>query len=115
MELDETTLAEFQSEVAFLRMLRHRNIVFFFGAGQAESDGVPFLVTEYMQRGALSGILYDTSIELDWPRRTSFAIDAARGLAFLHSQDPPRIHRDVKSANFLVTDAWVVKVADFGT
>ena len=78
MELDETTREEFEREVEFLQRLRHENIVFFYGAGQERDTGVPFLVTEFMHRGSLTPILYDTSIALDWARRTSFALDAAQ-------------------------------------
>ena len=39
----------------FLRSLRHRNIVFFYGAGDLTT--APFLVTEFMARGTLSDIL----------------------------------------------------------
>ena len=40
------------------------------------------------------------------------AIDAARGMTFLHAADV--VHRDLKSANLLVTSGFSVKVADFG-
>lgn len=97
-----------------MRSVRHMNIVYFYGAGRDE-HGTPFLVTEYCSRGSLRGILSDRSVKLDWPRRMRFALDAARGIQFLHSLDPPRIHRDLKCANLLVSSSWVVKVADFGT
>ena len=35
-------------------------------------------------------------------------------MEYLHGQKPPRIHRDLKTANLLVDDNWTVKVADFG-
>ena len=39
------------------------------------------------------------------------ALSLARGLAFLHSSDPPFIHRDVKPANcFVFEDPAVVKI-----
>ena len=39
------------------------------------------------------------------------ALSLARGLAFLHSSDPPFIHRDVKPANcFVFEDPSVVKI-----
>lgn len=33
---------------------------------------------------------------------------------YLHRSEPPIIHRDLKSHNFLVDENWKVKVSDFG-
>lgn len=67
-----------------------------------------------MALGSLSQVLLDKSLELSWDLRVRMASDAGEGLRFLHDdQDPPFLHRDVKSDNFLVSDAWVVKIADF--
>lgn len=44
----------------------------------------------------------------------TFALDAARGMWYLHSRNPPIIHRDLKTANLLVDADFRVKVADFG-
>jgi serine/threonine protein kinase len=41
------------------------------------------------------------------------ASDAAKGMVYLHTRSPPVYHRDLKSANLLVTSQWQVKVADF--
>jgi len=43
------------------------------------------------------------------------AIQAARGMTYLHSYNPPICHRDLKTSNLVVDDHWVVKVTDFGT
>lgn len=37
--------------------------------------------------------------------------DTCRGLVYLHSHNPPIIHRDLKSANLLLDDSFHVKVA----
>jgi len=43
------------------------------------------------------------------------AIQAGRGMTYLHSNSPPICHRDLKSSNLVVDEHWVVKVTDFGT
>lgn len=50
---------------------------------------------------------------LTWSRRLYMALDAAKGMLYLHSQSPPVLHRDLKSANLMVDKHWNVKVADF--
>ena len=37
-------------------------------------------------------------------------LDAAKGMMYLHSSEPPVIHRDLKSPNLLVDKHWRVKV-----
>ncbi len=108
-DLDEQSSEKFQAEVNLMKRLRHRNIVWFLGAGMLPTNA-PFLVTEFMERGSLRRILADKRVELDWERRVSFALDTARGMEFLHSLDPPRIHRDLKSANLLVSDVRIFVV-----
>jgi serine/threonine protein kinase len=38
-------------------------------------------------------------------------LDTAKGMNYLHRQDPPIIHRDLKSHNLLVDEHWRVKVS----
>lgn len=64
----------------------------------------PAVVTEYCARGSLNDVLKraraSTSLaaQLDWPRRLNMALDAAKGMLYLHSCTPPIIHRDVSRA-----------------
>jgi serine/threonine protein kinase len=51
--------------------------------------------------------------QLTWERLLGIALDAARGMLYLHTRQPPIAHRDLKSANLLVNADWQVKVADF--
>ena len=108
------SIEDFEMEIMFMRTVRHKNIVLFIGAGKSQPGDVPFLVMEYMERGSLRNVLYDLSIDIDYDRKLSFAIDSARGMHFLHTLEPHRIHRDLKSDNLLVSKDWIVKVADFG-
>lgn len=114
IDLDPTQTEMFEREIEFMRSIRHPHIVLFYGAGLDEA-GIPFLVTELLSVGSLRGLLSDASVGLAWPLRVQFAAHAAKGMKFLHALRPPRLHRDLKAANLLVSDKWVVKVADFGT
>eukprot|EP00035_Acanthoeca_spectabilis_P010220 m.181067 g.181067 ORF g.181067 m.181067 type:complete len:269 (+) comp14957_c0_seq1:68-874(+) len=114
-EWDLTVQTEdFKREIGLLRDLRHTNIVFFFGAGTWH-DGLPFFVTEYCSRGSLRGILDTPNLPIPTSRSVRFALDAAKGMQFLHTRSPPRMHRDLKAANLLVSEDWTVKLADFGS
>ena len=42
--------------------------------------------------------------------RLNMVLDAAKGMMYLHSSEPPVIHRDLKSPNLLVDKHWRVKV-----
>jgi serine/threonine protein kinase len=53
-------------------------------------------------------------LALDLLKRVEFAMDVARGMACLHAQRPIIIHRDLKTANLLVSARFEIKVADFG-
>jgi len=90
--------------------IHHVNVVKLIGACLKEPD--IFLVTEYMTRGDLFSILHSDDIVIEVPHRKIFALDIAKGMAYLHSQNI--IHRDLKTFNLLVNDEWIVKVADFG-
>ena len=111
---ESQSLLEFAGEIKFMQTMRHRNIVLFIGAGKTSPQAQPFLVVEFAHRGSLRHVLDDVSIEIDQNRKIDFALDASKGMEFLHKMDPPRIHRDLKSENLLVCKSWIVKVADFG-
>ena len=108
---------ELDHEASVLQAVRHAHVVQFFGMG-AMNDGSPFMVTELMEMGTLSGILQNTDLSLDWDTKHRFAYETAQGMALVHSLG--RMHRDLKSGNILVTCVGLgnimrVKVADFGT
>jgi serine/threonine protein kinase len=49
-----------------------------------------------------------------WELVKRVACGAARGMTYLHSGNPPVLHRDLKSANLLLDDSYTTKVCDFG-
>ncbi|XP_058185382.1 probable serine/threonine-protein kinase PIX13 [Rhododendron vialii] len=106
---------EWQSEVNFLGRLCHPNLVKLLG--YCWEDQELLLVYEFMQKGSLENHLFGrvSSIEpLSWDIRLKIAIDAAKGLAFLHSPDVKVIYRDFKASNILLDGHYNAKISDFG-
>lgn len=107
--------ARLEQEASLMTQLHHPNIVQFLGITTKPAA----VVTEFCSRGNLTGVLHvarsspEVAAELTWTRRISFAADCARGMIYLHTRAPPVLHRDLKSANLLVTSSWTVKVSDF--
>ncbi|KAL1338675.1 hypothetical protein AAHE18_10G228700 [Arachis hypogaea] len=105
-------LEEFKSEVQIMKRLRHPNVVLFMGAVTRPPN--LSIVTEFLPRGSLYRLIHRPNNQLDERRRLRMALDAARGMNYLHSCSPVIVHRDLKSPNLLVDKNWVVKVCDFG-
>ncbi|XP_029127729.1 proline-rich receptor-like protein kinase PERK12 [Cajanus cajan] len=105
---------EFRAEVDIISRIHHRHLVSLIGFCLAEQQRV--LIYEFVPNGNLSQHLHGNELPvLDWPKRMKIAIGAARGLAYLHEGCNPKIiHRDIKSPNILLDDAYEAQVADFG-
>ncbi|KAL5225414.1 hypothetical protein ABZP36_012053 [Zizania latifolia] len=117
-KLDAKLDKEFDAEVTVLGNIRHNNIIKLLCC--ISSQEAKLLVYEYMENGSLDRWLHHRDREgapapLDWPTRVSIAIDAARGLSYMHQDNAqPIVHRDVKSSNILLDPEFHAKIADFG-
>ncbi|CAN4079037.1 unnamed protein product [Withania somnifera] len=107
---------EFIDEVRYLSSIQHRNLVTLLGYCQENDQQI--LVYEYIPNGSVSIHLYGgglvTQEKLEFKHRLSIALGAAKGLAHLHSLSPRLIHKDFKTANVLVDENFIAKVADAG-
>nr|XP_043629167.1 uncharacterized protein LOC122600506 isoform X2 [Erigeron canadensis] len=105
---------EFLKEFLLFSLDKHENLVSLLGF--CDEDGEAILVYEYMSNKSLD--LYLSSTRLSWIQRLGICIGAARGINYLHgpSGDGQRrvLHRDIKSSNILLDQAWNAKIADFG-
>ncbi|KAJ9542503.1 hypothetical protein OSB04_029009 [Centaurea solstitialis] len=104
----------FDAEIQTLGKIKHRNIVRLLGyVSNRESH---LLIYEYMPHGSLGEILHKTEgVHLQWEKRYKIAVEAAKGLCYLHHDCSPLIiHRDVKSNNILLDSDYEAHVADFG-
>lgn len=108
-------LQDFNNEIDLLSRLNHAHLLNLIG--YCNEAGERLLVYEYMENGTLFEHLHESGNkqQLDWVTRVKIAVQAARGLEYLHGYAcPPVIHRDIKSANILLDDEYNARVADFG-
>ncbi|CAH9099173.1 unnamed protein product [Cuscuta epithymum] len=110
---------EFQVEVDLLSRLRSPYLLSLIGYCSEKNHKL--LVYEFMENGGLQEHLYPFSgsnsirQKLDWETRLKIALEAAKGLEYLHEDvNPPIIHRDFKSGNILLDKNFHAKVSDFG-
>lgn len=108
---------EFHTELDLLSRLNHAHLLNLLG--YCEEGEERLLVYEFMAHGSLHQHLHgkDKSLkeQLDWVRRVTIAVQASRGIEYLHGYAcPPVIHRDIKSSNILIDEEHNARVADFG-
>ncbi|KAL3538504.1 hypothetical protein ACH5RR_001870 [Cinchona calisaya] len=104
----------FRAEIRTLGNIRHRYIVRLLAFCSNKETNL--LVYEYMRNGSLGEALHGKKCGfLGWQIRYKIAVEAAKGLCYLHHDCSPLIvHRDVKSNNILLNSSLEAHVADFG-
>ncbi|KAF0891757.1 hypothetical protein E2562_010952 [Oryza meyeriana var. granulata] len=122
------------SNVVFLKQLsvasrlKHENFVRLLG--YTISGDLRVLVYEYAAMGTLHDVLHGprdgqawgeaeaggktAAAALSWEHRVRIALDAARGLEYLHEKVQPAVtHKDVRSTNVLLFEGFRAKIADY--
>ncbi|CAH9063556.1 unnamed protein product [Cuscuta epithymum] len=112
-----TKTREFMAEMKVLCKVHHTNLVELIG--YATSKDELFLIYEYAQKGSLRSHLHDPQnkghTSLSWIMRVQIALDAARGLEYIHEHTKPHyVHRDIKTSNILLDGSFRAKISDFG-
>jgi len=109
---------EFQHEVYLLSKLDSDYLVRFYGITLSPVQ----IVLELIEKGSLDIILVDKTLNdavFNWMVRLRIARDVAKGMAYLHAQQPAILHRDLRSPNVFITSLdtsqeVIAKVGDFG-
>lgn len=108
ISLDQKGQDEFKDEYKVAYGLSHENLL----TAQYYSvwDHRPYLIMKYCSRGS-AGNLGGSASERDiW----KFIHDVANGLKYLHAQEPPIVHQDIKPENILIDEQGNYLITDFG-
>mmetsp|Transcript_34178 Transcript_34178/g.65293 ORF Transcript_34178/g.65293 Transcript_34178/m.65293 type:complete len:592 (+) Transcript_34178:185-1960(+) len=107
----DTAGASLLHEASMLCKLRHPNLVRVFGVCRNPTA----LVSALVPHGALATALERRQgVPLPLSACETVLKGVALGFAFLHSRQPPIVHRDLSSNNVLLGKNWHPHVADFG-
>lgn len=109
---------EWVSEVQFLGVLDHPNLVKLLGycAEDGERGIQRLLVYEYMPNRSLEDHLFNKNVQaIPWLTRLKIILGAAEGMAYLHEGlEIKVIYRDFKSSNVLLDRNFEPRLSDFG-
>ncbi|XP_072973175.1 probable protein kinase At2g41970 [Typha angustifolia] len=112
--------SDYSSQLSMVSRLKHENIVQLLGYYLDADNRI--LVFQFATNGSLHDILHgrkgvqdaEPGPILNWSQRVKIAYGAAKGLEYLHEKNqPPIIHRDIRSSNVLLFDDFESKIADF--
>ena len=110
ISVSAAVMKDIQTEIDLLKSLDHINIVRYLGAETDEKS--LHIFQEWVPGGSVTSLLHKFGpFSMQVTRAYLFQI--LSGLSYLH--DNRILHRDIKGGNVLVSDAGIVKLADFGS
>ena len=102
--MQQEIVEEIIGEAGMMAILRHPNVLQLFGCSLTAQ--AIWIVSELCSLGSLRQVLDDNDRVLPVDMRLNLALQVAEGMAYLHNQDPPIIHRDLKSHNIFVHETF---------
>ncbi|XP_019070738.1 probable inactive receptor kinase At5g58300 [Solanum lycopersicum] len=90
------------------------------------SKRIKFVVCDYYPMGSLADLLAGArnlgQTALEWKQRLKIIVCIAHGIAFIHSQDPPKdqkdiqlnVHGNVKASNVMINIDFTACLSDYG-
>ncbi|CAI9101094.1 OLC1v1038342C1 [Oldenlandia corymbosa var. corymbosa] len=107
-------LEKLYSEVHLLRQLKHENIMKFYDSWIDDKKKTINMITELFTSGSLRQYR-KRHRNVDMKAIKLWARQILKGLEYLHSQNPPVIHRDLKCDNIFINgNHGEVKIGDLG-
>jgi serine/threonine protein kinase len=102
--MQQEIIEEIIGEAGMMAILRHPNVLQLFGCSLTAQ--AIWIVSELCSLGSLRSLLDDNDKVLPLDMRINLALQVAEGMCYLHNQNPPIIHRDLKSHNIFVHETF---------
>ena len=112
-EQGDAVVSDFAKECQLLEGCEDQHIVRYHFAYYDEINQEPALVMEKMDTN-LREFVERNRGKLTPSRQIQLALDIAKGLHYLHTRDPPVVHRDLNDKNIMMDEAGIAKIGDFG-
>jgi serine/threonine protein kinase len=109
--VDDTTQQEIEEEIQLMREVDSPWTVKYYGSVQFE--GSLMILMEFCDRGSIRDLLDTREQVLSEDQISVIIRDVLKGLQFIQTNHRI-VHRDIKSANILLTASGQVRIADFG-
>ncbi|KAK2656115.1 hypothetical protein Ddye_009167 [Dipteronia dyeriana] len=107
-------LERLYSEVHLLKALKHSNIIRFYNSWIDDKNKTVNIITELFTSGSLRQFRKKHK-KVDMKAVKGWARQILTGLIYLHSHNPPIIHRDLKCDNIFINgNQGEVKIGDLG-
>ncbi|KAK6112751.1 Protein tyrosine kinase family protein [Brugia pahangi] len=108
------------SEMEILQVICHPNVTKFYGFCYSETKEYAMLTFELVDIGSLADFMKEHEYNISANEHVDFLTQIARGMAHLHSFDPPIVHGDLAARNVLIhhhpkdETRYILKISDFG-
>lgn len=106
--MDEHGVQLFSSEFSLVFNLNHSHLL--KPTYYDTFERMPYLVLPFCEKGSAANLIGRITEKEAW----LFLRDLASGLEFLHGQEPPVIHQDIKPDNVLIDTSGHYLLTDFG-
>ncbi|KAJ3057183.1 hypothetical protein HK097_011188 [Rhizophlyctis rosea] len=110
--LDLDQVKAVKAEIQAIRKVFHPNLVPILAA--CVTPPKVAILTEFFPFGDAYNFLHDASLELSPTQAMKMATDVAKALLFLHEQNPPLYHHNLRSQNVMLIEDGSVKLIDYG-
>ena len=110
----EQVMTDFKRECQLLETLDHPHVVDFRGAFYDELTEEPVLVMERMRENLREYLEKNEAEGLSRQRQLEICLGMVRGLRYLHTHNPPIVHRDLTDKNVMFGKDGLVKIGDLG-